>query len=281
MKISSMLKLSIVTTLLSTSIFASSDINEKKLLSYEKQRVSQNPQVQLKEIKLAFKKELEDGWKGYVFALELNYNGKDIKTNDILFSNGKFVTSELKYPTGLDLKRTLHPELDSRYYDKKLLIAGNSDAKHKLVVFSDPLCPNCTSLMPELIKDVEAHPKKLALYYVVMPLDRLHPTARTLAKAAKIAKEQGVKDVDYKVYTAGFEKYFDPYEEKDNQKALDAFNKVLKTNITLAQVNSQKVNEELETSIKLSDDAMIQGTPTLFFDGDVDLTRSKYKDVIK
>jgi protein-disulfide isomerase len=276
-----MLKLSIVTTLLSTNLFASNDINDKKILSYEKHRVAQNPQVQLKEIKIAFTKELEDGWKGYVFSLDLNYNGKDIKTNDILFSNGKFVTSELKKPTGLDLKRTLHPDLDSRYYDKKLLIAGNSDAKHKIVVFSDPLCPNCTSLMPELIKDVEAHPKKLALYYVVMPLDRLHPTARTLAKAAKIAKEQGIQDVDYKVYSAGFEKYFDPYEEKDNQKALDAFNKVVKTNITLAQVNSPKINEELEKSIKLSDDAMIQGTPTMFFDGEVDLTRTKYKEVIK
>ena len=278
MKISSMLKLSIIATLLSTSLYADFD---KKILSYEKHRVAQNPAVKVKDVKLAFSKDLGDGWSGYVFAIELNYNGKDIKTNDTLFSNGKFVTSELKKPTGLDLKRLLHPKLDARYYDKKLLIAGNSDAKHKLVVFSDPLCPNCTGLMPELIKDAQENQTKLGLYYVVMPLDRLHPTARTLAKASKVAKAQGVKNVDYKVYTADFHKYFDPYQEKDNQKALDSFNKVLKTNITMAQVNNASIEKELKHHMDLADEAMIQGTPTMFFDGEVDLMRNKHKQAIK
>ena len=279
MKISSMLKLSTLPILLSTSLFAASF--DKKVISYEKHRVNQNPAVQVKKVDLAFTKELENGWTGYVFKLNLDYQGKNIDTQDIIYSNGEYVTSELKKLTGLDMKRLMHPTLSDKYYEKELLIEGNSDAKHKIVIFSDPLCPNCTSVMPELINDVKNHPKKLALYYVTMPLDRLHPTARTLVKASKIAKAQGVKDVDYKVYTADFHKYFDPYQEKDKQKALDAFNKVLKTNITMKQLENKSIKESIEKHIKLADEAMIQGTPTIFFDGEVDLMRNKYKAVIK
>lgn len=279
MKISLMLKLLTITILLSTSLFSKSF--EKKLLSYEKFRVSQNPQAEIKNVKLAFTKDLGDGWTGYLFKIDLKYKGKDIKTNDILYSDGKVVTSELKKPTGFDYKMMMHPTLDSRYTDKKNLIAGNHNAKHKIVIFSDPLCPNCTMVMPEILKDVEANPKKLALYYISMPLDRLHPTARTLIKASKVAVAQGVKDVHMKVYTAKFDKFYDPYSEKDNQKALDAFNKVLGTKITMKQLENKKIVSELKHHIKLSDEAMIAGTPTIFFDGEVDVMRNKYKSVIK
>jgi protein-disulfide isomerase len=237
--------------------------------------------VEVKNVKLAFTKDLGDGWKGYLFKIDLKYQGKDVKTNDILYSDGKVVTSELKKPTGFDYKRMMHPTLDNRYMDKKNLIAGNHNAKHKIVIFSDPLCPNCTMVMPEIIKDVEANPKKLALYYISMPLDRIHPTARTLIKASKVAVAQGVKDVHMKVYTAKFDKFYDPYSEKDNQKALDAFNKVLGTKITMKQLENKKVVSELEHHVTLSDEAMIAGTPTIFFDGEVDIMRNKYKSVIK
>jgi protein-disulfide isomerase len=83
------------------------------------------------------------------------------------------------------------------------------------------------------------------------------------------------------LYTAKFERFFDPYATKDNQKALDAFNKVFGTKITMSQVNNPKLNKKLESDIKLSDEAYIQGTPTLFLNGDVDLTRSQYKKLIK
>jgi protein-disulfide isomerase len=268
-----------ITSLLGISLSAKSI--EDRVKSFEKHRLNANPNVELKTLDLAFTKKLEDGWTGYLFKVSLKYQGKDIETTDIIFSNGNFATPELRNLKGLDQKRLMHPTLDARYYDDSRLIAGNKNAKHKLVIFSDPLCPNCTADLPRVMKDVQANPKKLALYYVSLPLDRLHPTARTLIKAAYIAKEQGVKNVKYRLYTAKFEKFFDPYATKDNQKALDAFNKVFGTKITMAQVNNTKLNKKLESDIKLSDEAYIQGTPTLFLDGDVDLTRGKYKQFIK
>jgi protein-disulfide isomerase len=56
---------------------------------------------------------------------------------------------------------------------------------------------------------------------------------------------------------------------------------VFGTKITMSQVNNPKLNKKLESDIKLSDEAYIQGTPTLFLNGDVDLTRSQYKKLIK
>ena len=265
--------------LISTNLFGADDI-AKKLTSYEKQRISANPQVQLKSLQLAFVKNLDDGWKGYLFKLSVVLQGKTINTTDIIFSNGKQVTADLRKVTGFDYKRFMHPTLSAKYYDKKRLIAGNANAKHKLVVFSDPLCPNCTAEVPDIIKDVKANPKLFSLYYFAFPLD-MHPTAKALSKAAMIAENLGQKDVTYRLYTADFEKFFNPYELKDEKKAIDVFNKIFKTNIQLADVNNTKITIELAEDMKMSEEAFIGGTPTIFFDGEVDVMRNKYKEKIK
>lgn len=275
----SMLKLLTIVSLLTISVQANRNV-EKKIYSYEKQRISANPAVQLKDLKLVFSKKLENNWTGYLFSLSLVYQGKNVNTNDILFSNGTEITSELKKLTGFDYKRLMHPTLGATYYDKKRIIAGNINAKNKLVVFSDPLCPNCTADMPEIIKVVKANPTVFALYYFSFPLD-MHPTAKTIVKASKLAEAKGIKDVIYRLYTANFEKFFDPYELKDNQKALDAFNKVFKTAFTLNELNNTTITKSLEEEMNLAEKAFVNGTPTLFLNGEIDVTRSAYKGKIK
>lgn len=274
----SMLKLLTIASLLSIS--ANGNDLEKKLFNYEKQRISSNPAVTLKDVKLVFSKDLGDGWKGYLYNLSLTYQGKNINTNDIVFSNGSQVTSELRKISGLDYKRLMHPTLSSKYYDPKRLIAGNPNAKNKLVVFSDPLCPNCVDDIPEIIKTVKANPSVFALYYFSFPLD-MHPTAKALVKASKVAEKNGLKDMTYRLYTAKFEKQFNPYQEKNEQKALDAFNKIFKTNITMGELNNAKIVADLDNDMKLANEAFVNGTPTLFLNGEIDVTRSAYKGKIK
>lgn len=269
-----------IASLLSSALFASSI--DDKVLKYEKNRISSDKRIKLKDLKLNFKKDLKiDGWVGYVYDVSLNINGKDMAIKDTIFSNGKMITAELKnLRNNMSYKRLMYPTLSYKYYDDSYLIAGNKNAKHKITIFSDPLCPNCIDVMPEIIADVQKNPNKLALYYIHMPLD-MHPTARLLTKAATIAKKLGVKNVDYKLYTAEFENSFDAYAEKDEKKVLAIFNKKFKTNITMKQINNRKLNEELEHHLKLSDDALIQGTPTVFFDGEIDPMRNKYTKYIK
>jgi len=273
-----MLKLLISTVLLNSILFAVS--TQDRVLRYEKHRISNNPTITLKKIKLQFTKKLKDNWVGYVFNIDLQIHGKDINVNDVLFSDGKYIVEDLRKINGYSFKKNMHPTLDSKFYNDKYLIAGNKNAQHKIVMFSDPLCPICTGEVPQIIKDVQSHPNTLALYYITMPLD-MHPTARVISKATQIAKEQGIKNIEYKVYTAKLNRFFDPYKNRDKQKSLDAFNKVLGTKITMEQIKSKKLTQFIRENLKLSQEALVNGTPTLFFDGEIDTQRDKYKKYIK
>jgi len=279
----SMLKLLIAIILLNISLSAKT--LAQKITSYERHRLRQDQRFELKDLKQTFSQKLSDGWTGYVFKIKLAIHTSKTKTkiiniNDILFSNGTFITSELRSMKGLDLKRTIHPKLDKRYYTDSHLIAGNKNAKHKLVLFSDPLCPICTGETPKIIKTVQQHPDIFALYYISYPLD-MHPTAKTIAKAAQLLRYKNMQNADYKVYTAHLDKYFDPYTNKNDKKSLMALNKVLGTKLTIKDVNSPFITKQIKSDIKLANDALVNGTPTLFIDGKVDLTRETYKKYIK
>jgi hypothetical protein len=258
------------------NISLSGSLIEDKVKSFEEHMIKANPNILLKDLKLIFKKDLGDGWSGYIYALDLTLQGKQLNVKDIIFSNGKMVSKSLKNINGLDLKRLMHPILGDKYTHPSHLIAGNIDAKHKLVVFSDPLCPLCIEDTPRIIADVKAHPKKLSLYYISFPL-QMHPTAKTLVKAGQIAHDNGIKNVKTKLYKAGFDFYFDPYKNRDHKKALKAFNIVFKTKITMDEIENKKINDRLESDIRLGEEAFINGTPSLFIDGKIDLLRNGYK----
>jgi protein-disulfide isomerase len=270
-----MLKLLIIISTLNISL--SAKLIDEQVYKYEENRVLKNRNIKLNDMKLSFKKKLNEKWYGYAFKINITANKKTMDLTDIVFSNGEVVTSELtNMKTSIDYKRVMHPKLDTRYTQKSKLIAGNYDAAHKLVVFSDPLCPICESVVPDIIEIVRAHPKTYALFYISFPL-QMHPTARTLSIASKIATIQGVKEVEYKVYNAQFERN----KSTNDQSSLDAFNKALSTNITMNQINNKAMQDSLEEDIKLGEEALVRGTPTLFLDGEIDVRRTKYLEFIK
>jgi len=281
-----MLKSLTITALLSSSLVADKISNstsiENKVLKWEKRRIERNPNLKLNSIDLYFKKELKhNNWYGYVFDISIDVNGKTQEIKDIVFSDGFMITPELQHlKNGLPFKKMMYPKLSFKYYDDKFLIAGDKNAKHKVTIFSDPLCPICIDVVPEIIKDIQDNSKNLALYYIPMPLD-MHPTARLLVKAVELAKKEGVKNIDYKVYTANFEKDFHPYKEKDDAKVLKIFNKKFGTNITMKDINNKHLEDEVKYSLQLASEALVQGTPTMFFDGDIDTMRNKYKKYLK
>ncbi|MEA3290373.1 MAG: thioredoxin domain-containing protein [Campylobacterota bacterium] len=293
MKRSLMLKSLMTISLLSTSIAANNNI-DNKIISFENKRINslikRNPNVKLNDMKMVLKKDLnQDGWFGYAFDLKLEARGKNVSQKHYVFSNGKMLAPELiNIDTKRSFKDQMYPSLSKKYFSKKHLIAGNPDAKHSLVIFSDPLCPICVDEVPMIMKNIIDNPKNIALYYYHMPL-RMHPTASTLAKASMIASSMGIENVDYKLYDANA-KYFygedkdvryDPYKEKDHKKALDYFNWLFKTNITMKQINDKKWEDKLKYDMKMSDDAFVGGTPTLFFNGEVDKKRDKYEKFLK
>ena len=282
----SMLKLLTITALLSSSLFADAKL-EKLLIKYEKQRVGKQLARmggELHSVNIILKKDLkQDNWIGYVMDLSFTLQGKKLNQKDTLFSNGNMISTDLvNINNKISYKHLMYPTLTKEFYNKKHLIAGEPNAKHKLVIFSDPLCPICIDEMPFVMKKIIDNPKNIALYYYHMPLS-MHPTAKVLSKASIIATKQGIKNVDYRIYNVNFpEKYkFDAYREKNEQKVLNFFNKEFGTKITLSQINDPKLDKMLAYDEMMAERAFVNGTPTLFFDGEYDMTRSEFEKFLK
>lgn len=62
------------------------------------------------------------------------------------------------------------------------LVIGDPGSPSKLIVFTDPQCPYCEKLHPELKKVVEANPD-VVFFIKLMPLVKLHPEAYKISKA--------------------------------------------------------------------------------------------------
>ena len=263
---------------LSASLFASDDV----VVEFEKKRVAQNPNVKVNSITVNTKKELPvSGWNGYILDVNANVQGKDINAKDIIFSDGKYISLDLiDAQTGKSLKDFVTPNLTSKYYDKSKLIAGNHNAKDKIVIFSDPLCPFCMDYVPDVINYVNKNKDKIALYYYHFPLISIHPAAVPLSKLIEVAKHKGIKDIELKVYKTNWEQYFDA-KSVDEKKILEAFNKEFKTDIKLEEITANDINENLKKDISMGEDVMVQGTPTVFVNGEKDSSRQKYETLGK
>ena len=273
-KISKLLSLSAI---LSISLIAGDDA----VINFEKSRISQNPNVKVNDIKISAKKELAlAGWYGYILDVQANVQGKDINAKDIIFSDGKFVAPDLiDMKTGKSMKDSVNPNLNEKYYDKSKLIAGNPNAKDKIVLFSDPLCPFCIDFAPDVINYVNKNSSKIALYYYNFPLQS-HPASTPLVKIIEVAKQKGLKDVELKVYQTKWEQYFD-VKSTDEKKILEAFNKEFKTDIKLEEISAKTVNDDLQKDISMGEEALVQGTPTIFVNGEKDSSRQKYETLGK
>lgn len=271
-------KILFISLFLITSISANSI--DDKILEFEKNRFSNNKRVEIKNLSINFKKSLPvKNWYGYIIDIDAKIADKNVKAKDIVFSDGTVVSPDLfDIKTGNSLKEMMTLPLTSKYYDKKRLIAGNHNAKDKIVIFSDPLCPFCLDYVPDIIKFVNKNSQDIALYYYHFPLLQIHKAANALSKAMLVASNKGVKDVTLKVYEADFDPYFNS-NETDEKKILNAFNKVLKTNIKLDEIQSKEIQKEIETDILMGEYVMVEGTPTIFVNGEQDKTKNKYKQL--
>lgn len=70
-------------------------------------------------------------------------------------------------------------------------IRGIADAPVTLVEFSDFHCPFCKRVQSTLTKVLEKYPGKVRLLFRHLPLDALHPQARSAAEASWCAQDQG------------------------------------------------------------------------------------------
>ncbi|BCD62393.1 hypothetical protein NitYY0826_C1269 [Nitratiruptor sp. YY08-26] len=265
-----------ISVALSLSLSAATD---KDVIKFVKRGLSQNPDLKVYDVKIIEKQPMRrlKGWDAYIIAFNIGIKRGDSEQNlsqrDTIFVKDRFVAPDLvDIKTNRSLKERIVLSLDKSFYDEKHHIFGNKDAKHKLVVFSDPLCPFCREVVPELFEVAKKYPDIFALYYYHLPIQSLHPASVPLAKAIIYLKKQGKKDIIEKIYKTEFN-----YEEHDESKVLQELDKKLGVKLTKEQINQPWVVQELNEDRKKSQYLMIHGTPTLFVDGKYDPKREEYK----
>ena len=273
-----MLKLLVSTLLLSSFVYANTA--SEKIEDFLSDKFEENPRLDSVSVNIDDVVPLKDlkGWSAYIVNVHAKLKNKQksiIKQKMIWFSNGEVITKELSnMHSGQSYTDMVKPKFKNIYYKKENLIYGNANAKHKIAIFSDPLCPFCKSYVPGAIKEMRKSPKKFAIYYYHFPLNRLHPASVHLVKAAVAAELQGVKDVVLKLYTVKVNA-----QEKDVRKILAAFNKAVGTHITIKDLQSPAVLKQVNFDLDIASDMMVAGTPTVYLDGVNDKTKQKYKKV--
>lgn len=263
---------------LSVSLMAATDA---EVTSFLKRGIESNPNISNLQVEVNGKKTIPslNGWQAYFITIEADVKqGGDtrrINQNATYFVNGDIIAPELiNVKNGQRYNDTVSPDFSAAFYTKSNRISGEANATHKVAIFSDPLCPFCRRYVPEASSYMAKYPKTFALYYYHLPLTGLHPAAVTLTKAAIAAEQAGVENVTLQMYKVEINA-----NEKDNQKILNAFNKALKTNITLSDIQKPSVQKQFEFDQKVAQSMMVVGTPTVFFNGQKDPSKNQYKNV--
>ena len=268
----------LATILLSSSLFAATSTEVESFLL---KSIGKNPNISELSIKVVDKQMLKDhkGWDAFTVSLNAKVKQgtqtRPVSQRMIYFANGDVITPDLTdIKTGKNLKESIAPKFKAEFYSPQNLIYGNANAKHKVAIFSDPLCPFCRKFVPEAINYMKKYPETFAIYYYHFPLARIHPAAVALTKAALVAEHQGRKDVVLNMYTVEIDAH-----EKDEQKIINAFNKKLNTRVTVKNINSKAVVEQVDFDNNVITTMMVSGTPTIFFDGKKDQSKKKYLQV--
>jgi protein-disulfide isomerase len=273
-----MLKLLITTLILNSFVYAQSASD--KVAEFLQDKFSENPRFSSLDVKVSEEIPLKDvkGWNAYIVDVDAILKSspkKPVKQRMIWFSDGNVITKDLvDMYTGASLIESVKPKFQKSYYKKENLIYGNVDAKHKIALFSDPLCPFCKRFVPNAIKEMKKYPKKFAIYYYHFPLNRIHPASVTLVKAAVAAKLKGYKNIVLNLYNVRVSP-----RQRDKQKILEAFNKAEGTHLTLKDLNNPAVEKQIKEDFNVANALMVNGTPTLYFDSEIDKTKKKYLKV--
>jgi len=268
--------------LLTSSIVYAKDKNNKLLLDFINKNIRVGKDVKFLGatiVDVQKDKKLLGDWEAVVVKMKFKKNNDIEEKYDIVFRHGVATAFDLIDVRNMrSLKNRFSPPLTKKYYKKEKIVYGDKSgkAKHKIVLFSDPVCPFCLDFVPDVIEFVQKHPKDFSLYFYHLPLARLHPAAPTLVKAAIALELKGQKDVLKKLYQADFDS-----AQKDFKKTLKAFNKYFKTSLTIEDINSKEILKIYKEDIKVADELMVRGTPTIYIDGKKDPMHSMFEKLQK
>jgi len=220
-----------------------------------------------------------NGWKVYFLSLNVKIKmGKVYKNrtlNQVVFTKGKKIAFSLKDKDGKEYSKILKPRVPNYAYNNEHLLVGNKNAIHKILVMSDPFCPFCQEIVPELIETVKNNPKTFALYYYHLPLLRIHPASYVATRAMHIFQKQGkVKELTDLYHLMISER------ERNSSIILDAIKVKTGVKFTFEEISTKEIDNVFAFDMAMKKRLMVTGTPTIFLDGEWDPSRFMYKKYI-
>ena len=273
------LKLLTSLLILSVTLSAEAQLDNKLLLKYIKRSVVKNPEVKVNGITVLESKTVKElpGWKVLLTNMALTYQNRDMNVPEIIFSKDGLLTGHLNnMQTGNDYRNEIKPTVPTSVYNDEHLLFGDKNAKHKVVIFSDPQCPFCQELVPEIFKAARENPTKLAVYYYHLPLLSIHPVSDVLTRIMYVAQHEGKANMVEKLYSL----QINPGEINVN-KILEEVKKYSGYIVTEAQISTKEVKDAMVADAKAASEMMVSGTPTIYIDGEWDKMRNGYEELIK
>ncbi len=274
-----MSKLLTSTLIVTVALSASAQPDNKSLVNYVKRNVVKNPQVKVDGVTVIESKTIEalPGWTALLTTMDLTYQKKEIHAPEIMFVKDGLITGHLvNLKTGKDYRDEIKPTVPAAMYNEAHLLFGNKDAKHKVLIFSDPQCPFCQELVPEIFKAARENPTKLVVYYYHLPLLNIHPVSDVLTRVMHVAQHEGKADMVEKIYSLKI----DP-GETNVTKILSAVKQHANYDVTPAQINTKKVKDAIKADGEAAGKMMVSGTPTIYLDDQWDKMRNGYEKFIK
>jgi len=274
-----MSKLLTSTLIVTVALSASAQPDNKSLVNYVKKSVVKNPEVKVNGVTVIESKTVKalPGWTVLLTTMDLTYKKKEIHAPETMFIKDGLITGHLvNLKTGKDYRNEIKPTVPASMYNDAHLLFGNKDAKHKVLIFSDPQCPFCQELVPEIFKAARENPTTLAVYYYHLPLLRIHPVSDVLTRVMHVAQHEGKADMVDKIYSLKI----DP-RETNVTKILAAVKKHTNYDVTPAQIDAKKVKAAIKADAAAAGKMMVSGTPTIYLDGQWDKMRNGYEKFIK
>jgi len=221
-----------------------------------------------------------NGWEVYFLSLDMKIKlGKTYQNRtlpQVIFTKDNKITFSLKDQNDQNYAKLLKPKVPAEAYDDEHFLAGSKNAAHKILILSDPLCPYCQEIVPEIISMAQQHPELFGLYYYHLPLLKIHPASDVITKAMHLFQNEG----DVNNVKALYHLLIDP-KETNVDKILKAIKTKTGKSFSKSDISSSDVKSAMEFDKAMKKRLMVTGTPTIFIDGVWDPTRMRYKNYIK
>ena len=270
--------------LLITSFMQLNAMSDSSIKAYMKRYVEKKMNAKVMHVDIISSYPIKNGkgWSAYFLSMRVKAKiGKSTQEAIVpqtVFVKGDRITLKLMKKSGgkvINYAKILKPKVPDDAYDDAHFLLGSKNAPHKILFFSDPMCPFCKKKVIDIVNIVEKNPKIYGLYYYHLPLTNVHPGAEIISRAMLIFQKKGDINKMLKLYRL----FIEP-TETDVNKILHAIKLKTGIQLTKAQLEAPEITEALRVDMAMRRRLQVTGTPTIFIESGIEQEKS-LKNMLK